>query len=200
MHKMACRSLATWCTAFSLLLTMARAQAEENRVPRTRADSFEKSVRPLLSANCFTCHGPEKQKGGLRLDSRQALLTGGDSGPAIVPGHPEESLLIKAVHYADEPRMPPKGKLPTDAIATLTVWIRQGAAWPSTDTQVRVASASREFKITAKDRAFWSFQPIADPLPPPVSETAWPKTPVDHFVLATLEANGLKPVGPADKR
>jgi cytochrome c553 len=179
---------------------MAGARAEENRVPRTPADSFEKSVRPLLSANCFTCHGSEKQKGGLRLDSRAAMLTGGDSGPAIVPGHPEESLLVKAIHYADEPRMPPKGKLSADAIAALTVWIKQGAPWPSTETQIRASTSAREFKITAKDRAFWSFQPITEPTLPLVKNGAWPKAPLDHFVLAKLEANGLKPAEPADKR
>src|SRR5207245_4960820 len=116
----------TVCTAFSLLvLTAAGTAAEENRLPRSQAETFEKSIRPLLSENCFTCHGPEKQKGGLRLDSRAAILTGGDSGPAIVPGHPEDSLLIKAIHYADEPRMPPKGKLPPDTIAALSAWIKQ---------------------------------------------------------------------------
>jgi cytochrome c553 len=198
---MASRLLPGASTILSLLVfTTAHVWAEERRDARGAAETFEKSVRPLLSANCFTCHGPEKQKGGLRLDSRQAMLTGGDSGPAIVPGHPEESLLIKAIHYADEPRMPPKGKLPADAIVALTAWIRQGASWPNTDTQVRAVSTSRQFKITAKDRAFWSFQPIADPAPPPVNNATWPKTAVDHFVLARLETNGLKPVEPADKR
>src|SRR5262249_33293389 len=144
--------------------------------------------------------GPDKHKGGLGLDSRQAMLTGGDSGPAIIPGHPEESLLVKAIHYSDEPRMPPKGKLPLDAIAALTTWIRQGAPWPSTDTQVRPATGSQEFKITPKDRAFWSFQPIADPPPPPVRNGTWPKAPLDYFVLSKLEVSGLTPAEPADKR
>ena len=186
-------------------------RAEENRLPgsslrvgrdeNAKADeAFEKAVRPVLAANCFTCHGPEKQKGGLRLDSQQAMLTGGDSGPAIVPGHPEASLLIKAIHYGDEPRMPPKGKLSAEAVAALTRWIRQGAPWPRTETQVRAPSSSREFRITPKDRAFWSFQPIADPPPPPVRDSAWPRMPIDHFALSKLEANGLKPAPPADRR
>jgi cytochrome c553 len=200
-HQMACRYLlAVNIVFFLFVLATTDARAEGNPVARGPAETFEKSVRPVLSANCFTCHGPDKQKGGLRLDSRQALLTGGDSGPAIVPGHPEESLLVKAIHYADEPRMPPKGKLSADAIAALTTWIRQGAPWPNTDTQVRSVSVSREFKITAKDRAFWCFQAVSDPPPPPVTDTNWPKTPVDHFVLAKLQTNGLKPARPADKR
>src|SRR5262249_6925836 len=139
-HPMACRFFLAASTISALVLSTTIVRAEDNRDARAAVEAFEKSVRPVLSANCFTCHGAEKQKAGLRLDSRQAMLTGGDSGPAIVPGHPEESLLIKAVHYADEPRMPPKGKLPPDAIAALTAWIRQGAAWPSTDTQVRAVA------------------------------------------------------------
>src|SRR5437660_10094576 len=107
---MPCRFLpAVFTTLF--VLTTPGVRAEENRPPLTRsiAETFEKSVRPVLSSNCFSCHGPEKQKGDLRLDSRGAMLSGGDLGPAIVPGHPEESLLVKAIHYADEPRMPPNG-------------------------------------------------------------------------------------------
>jgi cytochrome c553 len=207
-------AIRTACTV--LLLATAGARAEEKTLPRSSlthrvgaeekakhlaaAEVFEKAVRPVVSANCLNCHGPAKQKGNLRLDSRQAMLTGGDSGPAIVPGHPEASLLIKAIHYGDEPRMPPKGKLSADAIAALTRWIQQGAPWPSTQTPQRAASSSPDFKITAKDRAFWSFQPIAEPDLPPVRNTAWPHMAIDHFVLARLEANGLKPAPPADRR
>jgi hypothetical protein len=118
----------------------------------------------------------------------------------MVPGHPEQSLLVKAINYADEPRMPPKGKLSAEAITDLATWIQQGAVWPKTETQVRATPASREFKITPKDQAFWSFQPIADPLPPPVRHAGWAKGPLDDFVLAKLEANGLTPSQPADKR
>jgi cytochrome c553 len=197
---MACPLIPRTCIALGLLaLSTANISAEENRAARTAAENFEKSVRPVLSANCFTCHGPEKHKGGLRLDSRAAMLNGGDSGPAIVPGHAAQSLLVKAIHYADEPRMPPKGRLSADAIAALTVWIQQGAPWPNTDAQLRTVSDSREFTITPKDRAFWSFQPMADPAPPPVASD-WPKSPVDHFVWAKLQASGLKPAAPADKR
>src|SRR5688572_25898079 len=80
--------------------------------PANANEFFEKSVRPALANHCFECHGPQKQKAGLRLDSREAILAGGDTGPAIVPGHPEQSLLIKAIAYKDELRMPPKGALP----------------------------------------------------------------------------------------
>src|SRR5205807_3925136 len=92
-HTMACRfRVAVSIACFLVVLMAAVARAEDSRLPRSAAETFEKSVRPVLSANCFSCHGPEKQKGSLRLDSRTAMLTGGDSGPVIVPGHPEESL------------------------------------------------------------------------------------------------------------
>ncbi len=94
--------------------------------PRKAAEFFEKSVRPVLAENCFGCHNEQKQKGGLRLDSRQAMLNGGDTGPALVPGHPEQSLLLKAIHYKDDLKMPPKGQLRDQHIANLTSWIKQG--------------------------------------------------------------------------
>ena len=161
---------------------------------------FEKSIRPVLAANCFECHGPRKHKAGLRLDSREAMLAGGDSGPAIVPGAPEKSLLIKAIHYQDEPRMPPKGRLSTKEIAVLTAWIKQGAPWPKAAVEIRPAPKGTSFKITGKDRAFWSFQPIANSTLPQVHDSTWPKTSVDHFILARLEAHKLRPVETADRR
>jgi mono/diheme cytochrome c family protein len=169
--------------------------------PRSKGtEFFEKSIRPVLAANCFECHGPRKHKAGLRLDSRDAMLTGGESGPAIVPGAPEKSLLVKAIHYKDEPRMPPKGRLTAKDIAALTAWIKQGAPWPQASAEIRPAPKGSSFKITAKDRAFWSFQPIADPPLPQVKDTAWPKTSVDYFILAKLEGKNLRPVSAADRR
>jgi mono/diheme cytochrome c family protein len=169
--------------------------------PASKAvDFFEKSVRPVLANNCFECHGPRKHKAGLRLDSREGMLAGGESGPAIVPGHPEKSLLVKAIHYRDETKMPPKGQLRTVDIAALTKWIQQGAPWPQAKVEARIAPKTSSFKITAKDRAFWSFQPVADPRVPRVSDSAWPRSTIDRFVLAGLEANRLRPVGFADRR
>ncbi|HEY2894929.1 MAG TPA: c-type cytochrome domain-containing protein, partial [Pirellulales bacterium] len=95
----------------------------------TGADYFEKKVRPLLAARCHECHGPTKQKAGLRLDSRDAVLKGGDTGPAIVPGEPEQSLLVDAIRYGETYQMPPKSQLPADEIEVLVNWVRLGAPW-----------------------------------------------------------------------
>src|SRR5204863_8500034 len=127
---------------------------------------FEKKVRPLLAENCYQCHGPDKQKGGLRLDSRTALLAGGDSGPALIPGELDKSRLVEAVRYGnDDLRMPPKGKLADDQIEVLTAWVKMGAPWP--EAAVRAPAPESAFKITAKDREFWSFQPVRRPPLPP---------------------------------
>jgi hypothetical protein len=117
------------------------------------AKFFESKIRPLLAEHCWRCHGEEKQKGKLRLDARSTMLAGGDSGPAIVPGHPEKSLLLKALSYEEEDlKMPPPGKLTKEQIADLTQWIKAGAPWPGPDKGVIVAKKG-EFTISDKDRA-----------------------------------------------
>lgn len=167
-----------------------------------KAEFFEKKVRPVLANFCVGCHGPEKQKAGLRLDSRDALLTGGDNGPVIVPGKAQSSLLIKAIHYDNSPRMPPKGKLSAEAIEDLVRWIDQGAVWP--DAKVAnlrpPAPAPSTYVISAKDREFWSFKPLSKPALPQVHNAGWPQTPVDNFILAELEGHELTPSAPADRR
>ncbi|HKB36331.1 MAG TPA: c-type cytochrome domain-containing protein, partial [Gemmataceae bacterium] len=184
-----------------LLALSARTLLADERRPRSAAeDFFEKKVRPLLTENCLACHGPQKQRGGLRLDSRAGVMTGGDSGPAIVPGKPDESLLIKAVHYTGEPKMPPKTKLKSAQIAALTEWVRQGAPWPDTKGKVRTTPEKSGFTITAKERSFWSFQPISNPSLPKVADTSWPRASLDHFILSALEAKKLRPLAAADGR
>jgi hypothetical protein len=160
-------------------------------------DFFEKEVRPLLVQRCQTCHGPDKAKGGLRLTSRAALLEGGGTGPAVVPGKPDESLLIKAIRHKDSPKMPPKERLPDRDIDVLTRWVQMGLPWPETAT---VVAGLGKFEITPEQRRFWSFQPVKDSPPPPVKDLSWPLTPIDRFLLAKLEAKGLKPVAAADRR
>jgi hypothetical protein len=118
----------------------------------------------------------------------------------VVPGKPEESLLIKAINYAASPQMPPKGKLKPVEIAALTTWIKQGVPWPETEAAVRENVPVHQFTISPKEREFWSFRPIANPPLPPVHNGAWPRTPFDYFILNQHEAGGLHSIGTADKR
>jgi hypothetical protein len=113
-----------------------------------------------LATNCYKCHGEEKQKGDLRLDSLTAILAGGESGPAVVVGKPEESLLVEAIRH-ESFEMPPEGKLKDNEILALTSWIKSGAPWPG--DHGRGAVPTKREKITDEDRAFWSFQPIQNP-------------------------------------
>ena len=166
------------------------------------SDFFEKEVRPVLHERCIECHGDrERPKAGLRLTSREAILKGGDSGPAVVVGAPDESLLIEVIHYIDEPRMPPKAKLADREIATLTRWVAMGLPWPKSKPSAPVAGEGKpESGITDEQRRFWSFQPVREVSVPQVQDRAWARTDIDRFILATLEAKGLRPAPHADKR
>jgi hypothetical protein len=161
---------------------------------------FENKVRPILATQCHQCHGPQKQKGGLRLDSRTAVLQGGDRGPAIRPGKPDASLLIDAIRHGELLQMPPKKKLAATAIADLTAWVKMGAPWPDRVVGVRPTLGADASPFTPEERSFWAFQPPDESAIPAVRNTAWPSWPLDQFILAQLEANGLQPAPPADKR
>ena len=159
-------------------------------------DFFESKIRPILADRCYKCHSTfaEKIKGGLLLDSREALLKGGDSGVAIVPGNPEGSLLIKAIRYTDpDLQMPKDKKLDDDQIADLTAWVKMGAPDP------RSATAEQK-KYSDNKTNHWAWQPVKRQAIPEVSDPSWCQTPVDNFILAKLDENGLKPSAPADKR
>ncbi len=160
---------------------------------------FETKVRPILAENCFRCHGEKKQRGELRLDSLAAALEGGGRGPALVPGHPEKSLLIKAIGHEDKDlKMPEDKKLPREHIETLTQWIKMGAPWPGADKTA--GSKKGEFVISDRDRAHWSLQPVKRPAIPTVKNSRWVKNPIDAFILARLEAKGLMPNAAASKQ
>ena len=132
----------------------ARSGPGEDIAPRPRChirsgvEFFEKRVRPILSARCHGCHGPAKQKGGLRLDARAQRLAGGSTGPAVVPGNPRESLLVDAINYGETYQMPPKSKLPPEEIATLTEWVQRGAPW-GIGTRKRLGESAGTAKIPA---------------------------------------------------
>ncbi|HYT93955.1 MAG TPA: PSD1 and planctomycete cytochrome C domain-containing protein [Gemmataceae bacterium] len=197
---MAYRSYLAICLCAGWLVTTASVASADEPPSAKHTEFFEKSIRPLLATHCFECHGPKKQRAGLRLDTRAAMMTGGDTGAAIVPGQPEKSLLIKAVHYRGEPKMPPDAPLTAEQIAALTLWIKDGAVWPQTTAEVRPVGKEPGFRITPKDREFWSFRPIVAPALPAVRGKSWPQTSIDHFILAKLEATGLQPVEAADRR
>lgn len=154
---------------------------------------FEKKVRPLLVGACYTCHSSEAKNigGGLYLDRRSGWQNGGDHGPALVPGQPAESLLIRAVDYNDpDLQMPPGKRLPSAQVEVLNEWVRRGAPDPRDgETPLRVVS---EIDFT-EGRRYWAFQPLSAPSTPPVETTAWLRDPLDAFVLARLEEAGLKP-------
>ena len=179
--------------------SVLKAQTASSAPQTTRANQtkfFENHVRPLLVDRCTKCHGPRKQENGLRLDSLQAMLAGGESGPAIVPGHPEESLLIEAVRH-ESLEMPPDDQLPAAEIDRLVVWIKGGAHWPTNDSR---STSSESGLITNEDRAFWSFQPVRDPAIPLVDDQGWSKNGLDRFIIQKLRHEGLAPADEADRR
>ncbi len=161
---------------------------------------FEKQVRPLLVKHCYECHSGDESNGGLRLDTREAVLRGGDSGVAIVPGDPHNSRLIEAVRYKNpEFQMPPENPLSPTEIAILEKWVLIGA--PDSRNELKVDDAPKPVGMSIEEgRKFWSFQPVASPPLPEVQRREWVRTPIDAFVLARLEARGLDPAPSADKR
>jgi len=161
---------------------------------------FEKKIRPVLVEHCYECHSAEakKIKGGLRLDAREHVLKGGETGAAIVPGKPDESALIAAVRYADKDlRMPPPTKdgaarkLTEAQIADLADWVKLGAPMPVSTSHPGAKTETRKH---------WAFEPLANAPVPPAQSGAWPKTDIDRFILASLEGAGLTPAPPADPR
>ena len=190
--------------AAAMRLTGAAQFTPESAPTPQQIEFFETRIRPLLVESCFDCHTAD-EKGNLRLDSRQAMLKGGDSGPAIVPGDPDGSLLIKAVrHTPGVSKMPRSSPKLSDAqVSSLAEWIRMGAPWPAASKMTMAAatpSGTGERPIDPSLRAFWSFQPIAKPTVPTPKNAGWGKTDIDRFILARLEREGMTPVAAADKR
>jgi uncharacterized protein DUF1549/uncharacterized protein DUF1553/cytochrome c len=164
---------------------------------QNKDDFFETKVRPILATECFSCHS-ESQLGGLRLDSREAMILGGKSGPAIVPGDPDKSLLVNAIRQTGALKMPKGGKLAADQIEAIAQWIRTGAVWPTTAKPKNPAKG--ELVVDPARRAFWSFQPLHPTPAPAVKNSRWGRTDIDRFILSRLEKEGLAPVGSADRR
>ena len=159
-------------------------------------DYFENKVRPILAGQCGSCH-QARVSGGLSLTSREALLKGGESGPAIIPGDPDKSLLLVAVHQNGDLRMPKDGKLSEEQIATLAEWVKMGAPWPKT-TAAPVNLAGKQ--ITSDMRKWWSFQPLKYPEIPRAKDAGWARSDIDRLIYAKLDEKGFKPAAQADKR
>lgn len=170
------------------------AAAETPQFPAEQLDYFEKKIRPLLAKRCYSCHSSDAKTvhGGLKVDALEHLLKGGDTGPAIVPGNPEESLLIDSISYGQDAyyQMPPKGKLPDDEIAELTNWVKMGAPFPASRTPTDATPDGIDFESAKK---FWSFLPVHRQPLPAVQHEDWPRQRIDHFLLAAMESHGLSP-------
>ncbi len=163
---------------------------------------FESRIRPVLVEQCYSCHSAQakKPKGKLLLDSRDGLRKGGESGPAIVLGDPDRSLLIRAVRHTDpELKMPPDKKLPASVIADLEAWVKRGAPDPRSQPAAPVAASDWD-AIFKERRQWWSLQPVRKPRLPAVRDAAWSPQPIDRFILAGLETASLEPGGDADPR
>jgi mono/diheme cytochrome c family protein len=183
-----------------LALTACGTWADAAVSESPRAEFFEKKIRPILMDNCYKCHSPAggRLKGGLNLSSREGLLKGGEKGSAVVPGHPENSRLIEAIHWTNKDlQMPPKTPLSESAIADLEKWVQMGAPWAGGELKGAVGPSLANYEKLRQTH--WAWQPLRTPRTPAVKNTAWPLCDVDKFVLAKMEQNGLHPVGQADK-
>ena len=161
---------------------------------------FEMKVRPVLAANCYACHGAKMRLSGLDLSGATAFAKGGERGSLVDRTTPESSLLLKAISYLGDFKMPPSGKLKPEQIEDITAWVKSGAVWPGGGTlDLQLTQTVAKYNFTKAQKAFWAFQPIKDPAPPDVKNTAWVKSPIDRFILSELEKKNLKPAPPADK-
>jgi mono/diheme cytochrome c family protein len=170
------------------------ARGDEDREAALR--HFEEKVRPVLADRCLSCHGPDKQQAGLRLDSRAAMIQGGDTGGVIEPGRPTDSPIVAAIRQTGEvPKMPPKGdRLADDQVAAIEGWIAAGAPWPEGPK----AAVSKADAIASQAATHWAFRPIADPPVPVVADAAWNAEPLDSYIRDRLDRAGIAPSEPAD--
>jgi mono/diheme cytochrome c family protein len=172
-------------------------KAQAGSLSPAAVDFFEREIRPVLAENCYSCHGPKASQSGLRLDSRAAVLKGGVRGSALSAGAPEKSWLLRSVRHQGL-QMPPGRKLADKHVEALAKWVAMGTPWPATTVQAAGPQSWDEVVRTRKD--WWSLKPVREVAPPAVKDRAWSAQPVDRFVLAALEAKGLRPAPEADAR
>jgi hypothetical protein len=184
-------------SAALLLGALVESRLEAADPPAVGIEFFEKQIRPHLVQYCYDCHSAGKKiRGGLRLDSQSGWAEGGDSGAAVVPGKADESLLIEAIRYDGDLKMPPKGKLPEAVIKDFERWVAGGAPDPRKDAGPAVKSAGIDLEA---GRRHWAYQLPKAVAPPVTQDAAWPRNDIDRFILANLEARGVKPVADADR-
>lgn len=185
----------------TIVLTFTAASAGFSQEPTAEHFTyFEENVRPLLVERCFRCHSEEEHEGDLRLDARSAILAGGESGAAIIPGNPDDSLLIDAVRYRSL-EMPPDRRLPGSEVDVLVKWIEMGAPWPGVKDDEIPVPRRPGLAITDDDRNYWAFQSVSRPDVPDNPDSDWDDgNPIDGFVAAKLAEHALTPSAPATKR
>ena len=183
------------------LMSVSPVNATEQKPTQEQIHFFESKIRPLLIKHCYDCHGVDTQESDLRVDTFAGIAKGGKAGSLIVPGKPEQSLLITAVNYqSNDLQMPPDEKLSKQEIKDLSDWVKMGAPYPNADLSLLRAASDKGKYDLEKEREFWSFQSVRKPALPDVKNKAWGKNPIDQFVLHKLEQANLKPAAPADKR
>ncbi len=187
--------------AWALLVPFLNSARAAAQAPGAEKGAFfENQIRPLLAEHCVKCHGPKKAESGLRVDLRSHLLKGGDSGPGIVPGSPEKSLIVKALRHVDDLAMPPKGKLPAALIEAVERWIRDGAVWPESVKMGAGGPALRSGPATQEELTHWSLKTVAKPTVPKVAAARPGNNEIDAFLQKRLAQDGLTLRSPADKR
>ena len=186
----------------ALALTLPSLPAWGGSSDETGLEFFEKRIRPVLATHCLSCHGPERQESGLRLDTRSSLIKGGRSGPVVMLGQPQNSRLYQVVTYRDPHlKMPPPGPLPTSVVEDIGAWIEAGAPWPETEPAPSSGTSAEGFDLAKRKQRYpWIWEPPLSQPPPSTRDSRWPRDPVDRFLLSKLEQNGLAPAPPADRR
>ena len=202
-HRHAAVRVGVLIAVLALAASVA-APARAQELPPDDLEHFESRIRPVLAERCYQCHGanPERIQAGLALVDAAGLRAGGDSGPAVVPGSPDESLLIDVIRYDGPIKMPPDGRLPAAVVADFERWVARGAVDSrASDAPVVAARSDRGAAYDfGPGREHWAYRPMARPEPPAVGDPAWARSAIDRFILARLEAEGLAPVAPAGRR
>jgi cytochrome c553 len=201
---------ATLPSQFSVMADEASAQpsngieekndGESLKISDEQAEFFQTKVLPLLESRCFECHGDQDDvEAELRLTSRKAMLTGGESGAAIVPSDPDSSLIIQAMRYEGF-QMPPRSKMPDAEIDIFVKWIKDGAPWPAEMESKTAVAVKTQFPMDERIASHWAWKKIQRPDVPTTKNSSWPISDVDRFLLVALENAGISPAGDADRR